>query len=196
MIKVCLITVQMLLVIGLEELCAQNIDYQLIEKLQAGRTATSDKFYASFDMTADVIGIATPVALGARYLSQKNEANKLDFISSCVSTVGTYGVAYVLKKTIDRDRPFYTYPVFTPYTYKTSGSMPSGSTSIAFTSATNLTLSFKKWYVAVPAYTYATMVGFSRVRLAEHYPSDVAAGAVLGVGSVLISRKLNQWINR
>lgn len=191
-------SILLFLIFGLNGLLvnAQNFEYKMIEALQSNRAPSSDKFYYQLSQSADAVGIATPIALGVRYLTHKSDKTKVDFLSSCVSTLGTYGLGYILKKSINRDRPFNTYPEFVPYTFKTSGSMPSGSTAIAFTSATNLTLAYKKWYVAVPAFSYATAVGFSRVKLAEHYPTDVAAGAVLGVGSVLISRKLTQWINK
>ena len=62
----------------------------------------------------------------------------------------------------------------------------------AFATATTLTLECKKWYVAVPAYAWAAGVGYSRMYLGEHYPSDVIAGAVVGAGSAWLSHWATQ----
>jgi membrane-associated phospholipid phosphatase len=73
-------------------------------------------------------------------------------------------------------------------------SFPSGHTSNAFVTATSLSLNFKKWYVILPTYAWATAVGYSRMHMGVHYPSDVFAGAIVGAGSALITYKANQWI--
>lgn len=60
---------------------------------------------------------------------------------------------------------------------------PSGHAALSFAVATSLALSYSQWEVAVPAITWALLVSTSRVWLGVHYPSDVAAGAILGVAS-------------
>lgn len=58
-------------------------------------------------------------------------------------------------------------------------SFPSGHTTRIFAMATGIALLWRN--LAVPAYLLATLVGISRVFALMHYPSDVLAGAVLGV---------------
>ena len=38
----------------------------------------------------------------------------------------------------------------------------------------------------------AVAVGYSRVHTGVHYPSDVAAGAAIGIGSAALSRRLGR----
>ena len=102
-----------------------------------------------------------------------------------------------LKYGINRTRPYTQYPNEIVKRVDTGPySFPSGHTSTAFATATALTLSTKKWYVAVPSYAYAFAVGYSRMRLGVHFPSDVLGGMVVGIGSSLLVFQLDKWIQK
>jgi undecaprenyl-diphosphatase len=77
-------------------------------------------------------------------------------------------------------------------TPSSSRSFPSGHTSEAFSLATSLTLVLPKWYVIAPAYTFAGLVGSSRMYLGAHYPSDIIAGALVGSGAAWLSYQFNK----
>lgn len=102
-----------------------------------------------------------------------------------------------LKYLVNRTRPFKEYPndIVQRDMHVGPFSFPSGHTTGAFASATALTLSYKKWYVAVPAYLYAGLVGYSRMRLGVHYPSDVLGGMLVGIGAGLLTWKVDKWVN-
>lgn len=174
-----------------------DLEFRISRRINNTRNKDFDGFNQGLSQSADLVGIATPIFLYGKALKENDEISKKYAYRAMISTVGTYGVGYILKKTIKRDRPFVTYPsqIF-PVRKKDGFSMPSGSTAIAFAAATNLTSSCSRWYVAVPAYSYATAVAYARVRSGEHYPSDALAGAALGTASVWISGQLMKWINK
>ncbi|WP_153799981.1 phosphatase PAP2 family protein [Foetidibacter luteolus] len=101
-------------------------------------------------------------------------------------------VTHTLKTLIRRKRPYESYPgIIHPYKPNYDHrSMPSGHTSLAFATATGIALEYRKWYIAAPALAYAAAVGYSRMYLGVHYPSDVLAGAAVGVGSAWLSHYL------
>ncbi len=105
-------------------------------------------------------------------------------------------ITSAMKLSIKRDRPFKTYPEIEKESSAGSYSFPSGHTTSAFVTATSLSLAFPKWYVIVPSYAWAGAVGYSRMHLGVHYPSDVAAGAIIGAGSAFLTYKINKWLSQ
>jgi membrane-associated phospholipid phosphatase len=117
------------------------------------------------------------------------------FRSACVTLVATAvnaGLTTALKYSINRKRPFISYPDITRKSYAGSPSFPSGHTSSAFATATSLSLNYPKWYIIVPSFAWAGTVGYSRMHLGVHYPSDVLAGAVIGAGSAWVTHIVNK----
>ncbi len=86
----------------------------------------------------------------------------------------------VLKNSIRRDRPKKGVrdlnALITP---SDKFSFPSGHTAAAFVFATLIAAFFPMF--APAAYVLAVLIGLSRIMLGVHYPSDIAAGAALGV---------------
>ncbi|HUZ66373.1 MAG TPA: phosphatase PAP2 family protein [Beijerinckiaceae bacterium] len=79
---------------------------------------------------------------------------------------------------IDQVGPFH----FEPFSFKsTLASFPSGHTITAFTTASALGLFAPK--LRIPLYLLASAVALSRLALRAHYPSDVIAGAAIGLVS-------------
>jgi membrane-associated phospholipid phosphatase len=67
---------------------------------------------------------------------------------------------------------------------------------MAFAAATTISLQYPKWYVIAPAFIYASGVGYSRMYLGVHYPTDVLAGAVLGAGSSFVTHYAFKFIKK
>lgn len=89
-----------------------------------------------------------------------------------------------LKHLFERPRPFLADPSLatTLIELPSSFSFPSGHTSSSFAAATVLCLTpFAHRWIKPLAAAAAVAIAFSRLYLCVHYPSDVCAGAVLGI---------------
>jgi undecaprenyl-diphosphatase len=104
-------------------------------------------------------------------------------------------VSGLLKVAIERDRPPLANPdpaplVHLPATY----SFPSGHATVGFACATVLALAVPRLTWALVA--LAALIAFSRVYVGVHYPGDILAGAVLGVGLGVLVRVSGRFLRR
>lgn len=174
---------------------AQNIDYKLLKSIN--NSSEGLRNYSAFiSKSTKITSISIPVLMGSVALIQQNDALLKDAIYVGASIGVNTALTYAFKYTVDRQRPYSKYPELNvaPEYYESSASFPSGHSSVAFATATALTLKYPKWYVIAPAYLWAGSVGYSRMNLGVHYPTDVLAGAVLGVGSAFLTFKVNEWL--
>ena len=117
-------------------------------------------------------------------------AGRAFFIFTCIALSGIF--SQLLKHLFGRARPKLFDMVgafhFDAFSFSARlASFPSGHTVTAFALALSLSLFLPRW--RWPLLVIAALVGLSRIVLGQHYPSDVLAGALLGLGSVLLLRR-------
>jgi len=104
-------------------------------------------------------------------------------------------VSGALKIWADRDRPPLANPEPEPLVdLPATDSFPSGHATVSFACATVLALAVPR--LRAPLYALAALIAFSRVYVGVHYPFDVLAGAVLGVGIAIALRMLAAALRR
>ena len=172
---------------------AQSSEAQWLHNINPSQTHS--QFWINTSNSVYPITLAAPASLlAAGFIKKDNQLQKKGW-----ETLGAIGVNLVLtqslKYVVNRNRPYKDYPTYIiSYDNDNSPSFPSTHTSTAFATATALSIQLKKWYVVVPSFAWATAVGYSRLNLGEHYPTDVLAGAAVGVGSAYIAHWLNKKI--
>jgi len=175
---------------------AQSVDLRLLNYINSPPNS-HDHTWVSFTNASLYIDAATPVTMLAVGFASDDKELKIKGLNTGISLAIAGGVSFVLKDITKRDRPFVTYPdIIFAKAHETDYSFPSGHTSLAFATATSLSMSFPKWYVIAPSFLYASAVGYSRLYLGVHYPSDVFAGAVVGAGSAFLTFKAQKWLSK
>jgi len=129
-----------------------------------------------------VVAIAIGVALG---LGVKRTALLAAIVG--VTTFAADSAAFAIKDLTHRTRPFVAHPQIHPLYVVHSSSFPAGHAATAFAGA--VVLAFVVRRAAPVLLAVAALIGFSRVYVGVHYPTDVLAGAAIGaaVGGISVA---------
>jgi membrane-associated phospholipid phosphatase len=155
------------------------------------QSSAFEGFNGVFTSNATTLGtIIAPVSLYAVGLARSDTKMQHTALLAGEAVLDAEIVTTVLKDIDRRVRPVE----FTPHSnywdswfdgkgsaVRGNGSFPSGHTIAAFSIATVVAHRYRthRW-VPYAAYGMAALVGFSRLSLSAHFPSDVFVGAVLG----------------
>jgi membrane-associated phospholipid phosphatase len=163
----------------------QQFDDRIMIDLQNQRTPEQTGFmlFLSNHYRYGDIGVPAGLLIAGTINNDKGMRENAAFVAS--STALSYGITLLLKHIIKRPRPFIQNINIIPVYRAGSTSFPSGHASTTFSTATALAMAYPKWYVIAPAFLWAGATSYSRMYLGVHYPSDVAAGALIGAGSAL-----------
>ncbi|MBI4929540.1 MAG: phosphatase PAP2 family protein [Bacteroidetes bacterium] len=172
---------------------SQNADINLLHSINSNNTACWDNTNKIFSQSMTPVSIVTPATLFLVGVFNHDSISKRNSYVMGASLVASGIITVGMKYSFNRKRPFVTYPdLITKKSKAGSPSFPSGHTSSAFATATSLSLMYPKWYVIAPSFLWASAVGYSRMELGVHYPSDVLVGALIGIGSSFLMYKIDK----
>lgn len=163
-----------------------RLDFRILYWVQESRRSEGwTRFWTFFTFLGDAgwFWIATTIALlSAPALRPVGLAALRSLLVSSLL------VNLLLKPLFGRDRPFEAFPVLEPLGRRPKDrSFPSGHTSASFSVAVVCAAA-----LPLPAgvlfLTIASLIGLSRIYLGVHFPSDVAAGALVGTIVALLCR--------
>lgn len=161
---------------------ADNIDQSLYNTIRNNwQSRTMDNLMIGVEYISSPVGLALG-NLAVFYFGNEKEHNVARL--AITSWAGASATGIILKGIFNRQRPE------NQQTSRWNSSFPSGHTLSYFSLATVYSAKYHK--LAIPLYGFGVMVGLSRIYLGEHYPSDVLAGAVLGVGIGYLTLKLEK----
>ena len=101
----------------------------------------------------------------------------------------------VLKNLVQRPRPYTVVEGLIPLL--TSGdpnSFPSGHTSASFAAAAAWWRTLPRRWMQVTAVVLAALMALSRLYVGVHFPTDVAAGAIIGTVCGVLASRIVPWV--
>lgn len=164
----------------------QNWDIDLLKNINLHRNRSLDEPFRIVTDYAAPIAYSVPAFLWLLSIIQKNKILKTKSGYIINSSVMALIISTFVKHLGNRPRPSITYPFIEKITSGGSPSFPSGHTSDAFTLAIALSLAFPKPYVIIPSLLWAIAVGYSRMFLGVHYPSDIIGSIAIALLSSLV----------
>lgn len=158
--------------------------------LNQTRPTQLDVFFQFISDSVSYLSWGLPVLLIIIALVQKQDFWQAKPVYVLFSVTLASLFSFILKHIIDRVRPFEAYDFLEKLSGGGSPSFPSGHTTAAFALSVGLIYAYPKWYIIIPAIFWAVLAAYSRMSLGVHYPSDVLAGAFLGIGTALICTRI------
>ena len=177
-------------------LLSQNFDIDLLRKINLDRNTDLDTLFICVANSTAYIAYALPFLFLLFGWIKKVPIimQKAFYMGASVLASGI--ISTLLKLIVERPRPFDLYPELEKLSAGGSYSFPSGHTADAFAFATAICIAYPRWYVIIPAYAWAGAVGYSRMDLGVHYPSDVMAGVIIGAATSVICFLIQKWMIR
>lgn len=152
-------------------------------------TALTDIFFGAITL-AGYLGFIWFVIGFSIYYKEKKRDRKIFFSLALVELLSIF-VELFVKNMVGRLRPQFVMPdVLVPFDFYHNFSFPSGHAVISFAAA--YVLSRKKPKLKWLFYSLAVIISFSRIYLGKHFPSDVVAGAIIGLGIGWVSNKVSK----
>lgn len=178
--------------------CNSNIDVKLFRAINNGRNGFSNTVIPLTDKSVLPVSVALPLGIMGISRIKENYYDENSGILLLLSEITSVGITFGIKQIFKRERPFVTLGNVYHNKYNSPTdrySFPSGHTATAFSMATSLTLRYpdKPAIIAI-SYLYAAIVGYGRMYLGVHYPSDVLGGMIIGSGSAALVYSLRKEI--
>jgi undecaprenyl-diphosphatase len=134
---------------------------------------------------SELLFIALVLALATFGVLRRRPALVTAGALAVTAAVASLAAAAILSHIINRARPFVTLPnIHSFLAHAPDPGFPSDHATAAFAIGTVLVLRLGRW--GLVALLAAAALAISRVLVGVHYPSDVAAGALLGTVTALL----------
>ncbi|MDL2261789.1 phosphatase PAP2 family protein [Methanimicrococcus sp. OttesenSCG-928-J09] len=174
----------------------QTVDFAVISWIYQAGGNSENIFIPLLDFIAVLFSYLGTLRIGAVifgiYFWFKKETRPITIVLFAAILLSC-SITWIIKEIVDRPRPYIMLGLSAAdiliHTDPTV-SFPSGHAASAFTTAAVVSYYFRKWLILV--LTAACIAGLARIYLLVHYPSDVLAGAIIGIFCAFIIIKIKE----
>jgi membrane-associated phospholipid phosphatase len=158
----------------------QKLDIGILKGIFENRIPGLDSIFIFITNSAGAIAFGAPIILFLIALKKKIPGLRREAFMILIPVAMSAIIANILKYIFDAPRPYEVYSFIHKLSVGGSPSFPSGHTADAFAFAVAMVMVYRKWFIIIPVFLWATLVGYSRMYLGVHFPSDVIGGAFIG----------------
>ncbi|HEX6701699.1 MAG TPA: phosphatase PAP2 family protein [Gaiellaceae bacterium] len=176
-----------------------SIDGDVAVWVATHRVAPLDDFFVALG-SVDRLGaiwVACAIVLGVTGRRSVRWTGALVVLTG-LAAFAADSISFGVKDLVHRTRPFDAHPEIHPLYVVHSSSFPAGHAATACAGA--VLLSYVAPRVSPLFVALALAIGFSRVYVGVHYPSDVLGGAAIGLAvgccAILALRLVERWTPR
>ncbi|AZQ61092.1 phosphatase PAP2 family protein [Flammeovirga pectinis] len=131
------------------------------------------------------------ICFAVRLYFQQTSQNKINFIRLILVFGVSAIIGLLIKYSFFRLRPCYALTSVLQKTDGVTSSFPSGHTTLSFAIFFSCVYAKEKLAIILPLFLFSCLVGYSRIALGIHYPTDILAGITLSfIVTVLINKLL------
>jgi len=166
----------------------QNLDGALLLAIQSLRIPVLDPLVEGYTTLGNAGALWILLSLG---MVCRKSTRKAGITALLALALGFLCTNVVLKHLVSRPRPWLDVAGLVPLIHEPDpNSFPSGHTTAAFAAGAAWAGTLPQKWVRVLAVGAAVCMGFSRLYVGVHYPSDVLAGALVGTACAWVAVKL------
>lgn len=172
-----------------------TVDGQLLLWIQGLRNPLLDKIVVLFTGLGDNGYLFIALALLLLIIPA---TRKTGFTAALGLALGSACTMFLLKPFFMRPRPYLTVPGLTALVDMSydPNSFPSGHTTAAFGVCMAVFLTVEDKRAKIASITLAVLMGFSRLYVGVHNPTDVIAGALIGTMGAILAIKIVGFLDK
>lgn len=170
---------------------AGTLDRQILRSVNQNYTRSAARQVNRFEQTVLISAVGVPLILLAYGRWKDDPEIHRHGMRLALSEISAYILAYTLKQSLKRNRPYQRYAWVQHDFTETDPSFPSGHATGSSVLTTYALLNLRgKPALKLAALIWSAGVGIGRIYQGLHYPSDILAGWAIGAGTTLLLQKV------